>query len=125
MAAAGGPALETAGVGAVLPYVGHHVPLLVLPLVVGSLKNPPEPIALVREVVMVLVRPRPLRLLGRELVPLLAGDLAGAAPDAQRHIREHRERAGHRYASFRTLQRRAFDSWMNVVGSPRLAPRSV
>src|SRR3989442_13734984 len=97
---------------------------MVLPLVALVLDARGEAIVLVREVVVVLVRPRPLRLLGRELVPLLAGDLAGAASDAQRHIREHRERAGHCYASFRTLQRRAFDSWMNVVGSPRLATRS-
>src|SRR5439155_1110243 len=62
------------------------------------------------EAVVDPVGPCPLRLLGRELVPLLAGDLAGATPDAQGNVCEHRERACHGYASFLTLQRRAFDS---------------
>src|SRR2546422_528705 len=107
---AGRARLETAGLRAVLAHVGHHVPLLDLPFVVGLLEEPDEAVALVREVGMVLVGPRPLRLRGRELVPLLAGDLAGATPDAQGNVCEHRERACHGYASFLTLQRRAFDS---------------
>src|SRR5437899_1108779 len=67
----------------------------------------------VREVGVVLVGAGPLRLLHAELVPLLARDLTGPAADAEGGVREHRERARHRYTTpFFTLQTKAFVSWM-------------
>src|SRR6267142_953733 len=65
----------------------------------------------VREVGVVLVGVGPLRLLHAELVPLLARDLTGPAADAEGGVREHRERARHRYTTpFFTLQTKAFVS---------------
>ena len=123
---AGGAGLEAAGLCAVLAHVRHHVPAHADLVVARFLEKANQTIALVGEVGVVLVRPRPLRLFGLELIPLLARDLARPAPDAERDVGEHRDGARHVYTStFRTLQSSAFDSWMKVVGSPRLATRSL
>src|SRR5581483_7219634 len=109
---AGRAGLETAGLRAVLADVGHEQPRQI-PVRLGLLDEAHESEGLVREVGVVLVAARPLRLLEPELVPLLAGDLARAAADAQRRVREHRERARHGYTTpFFTLQTKAFVSWM-------------
>src|SRR5688572_7460265 len=122
----GGTGLEAAGLCAVLAHVGHHVPAHAHLVVAGFFDEANQAIALVGEVGVVLVRPRPFRLLGLELIPLLARHLARPASDAERDVGEHRHGARHVYPSaFRTLQSSAFDSWMKVVGSPRLAMRSV
>src|SRR5713101_9440047 len=117
--------VETAGLGAVLAHVRHEEPGQ-LTVRLGLLYEADEAIGLVGKRRVVLVGPRPLRLLGGQLVPLLAGDLASATADAQRGVREHRQRAGHGYTSpFLTLHMKAFVSWMYTVGSATVAERSL
>src|SRR5262245_45569975 len=129
--------VEAAGLRAVLANVRHQEPLE-LAVVLGLLDEADEPIRLVGEVRLVLVAAGPHGLLHRQLVPLLARHLAGPATDAERRVREHRQRASHGYTSpfsgcrrlwlrlalltlpramgyaspFFTLQTNAFVSWM-------------
>src|SRR5262245_5321318 len=104
--------IEATRLGAVLADVGHEQPRHVSGLL-GLLDEAHEPVRLVGEMGMVLVAAGPLRELGAQLVPRLARDLTGAAPDAQGGVGEHRQRAGHGYTTpFFTLQRNALVSWM-------------
>src|SRR3990172_8524359 len=120
-----GTRLEAPRLGAVLAHVRHEQPGQVA-VRLRVLHEPHEPVRLVGEVAVVLVAAGPLGHLGAQLVPLLACDLAGAAPDAQGGVGEHRQCAGHGYTTpFFTLQRKAFDSWMKTLGSPTLAERSL
>src|SRR5438093_15196 len=75
---AGRARVEAAGLGAALAYVRHEEPGE-LAVGLGLLDEADESIGLVGEGVLVLVRARPLRLLAGQLVPFLAGDLAGPA----------------------------------------------
>src|SRR5438046_6836342 len=117
--------VEAAGLGAVLADVRHEEPGE-LTVGLGLLHEADEAVCLVRKGRVVLVGAGPLGLLAGQLVPLLAGDLAGATADAQRGVREHRQRAGHGYTSpFLTLHMKAFVSWMYTVGSATVAERSL
>src|SRR5262249_29997287 len=95
---AGRARVQAARVRAVLADVGHEQPRHVAARP-RLLHEAHQPECLVREVGVVLVGARPLRELLAELVPLLAGDLAGPTPDAERGIGEHRQRAGHGYTT--------------------------
>src|SRR2546425_6247931 len=66
----------------------------------------------------------------RELIPLLAGHLAGLAPDAHRGVGEEAHRLRHhafssRGHAFSTLHMKAFPSWIETLGSPTRAVSSL
>src|SRR5712691_2786214 len=117
--------VEASGLRAVLAHVRHEEPRE-LAVRLGLFDEANQPVGLVGKRRVILVGAGPLRLLARQLVPLLARDLAGPAPDAERRVREHRQGAGHGYTSpFLTLHMKAFVSWMYTVGSATVAERSL
>src|SRR6266446_2184558 len=59
----------------------------------------------------------------RELIPFLAGHLAGLAPDAHRGVGEEAHRLRHH--AFSTLHMKAFPSWIETLGSPTRAVSSL
>src|SRR6266852_169680 len=101
-----GTRIETSSLSAVLADIGHEEPGEVTAGAgAGRFHEAHQPERGVREVGVVLVGAGPFRLLHAELVPLLAGHLAGPAADAQGGVRELRERARHGYTTpFFTLQ---------------------
>src|SRR5262249_34332325 len=104
--------VEAAGLGAMLADVGHEQPRQVAARF-RLFDEANEPERLVREVMVILIRARPLGHFLAQLVPLLARHLAGPAADAQGRVREHRQSAGHDYTTpFFTLQTKALVSWM-------------
>src|SRR5881296_907421 len=111
---AGGARVQTSRVSAVLADVGHQQPREVTTRAgARRFHEAHQPERGIGEVGVVLVAAGPLRLLHAELVPLLARDLTGPAADSEGGVREHRERARHRYTTpFFTLQTKAFVSWM-------------
>src|SRR5262245_4331874 len=111
---AGRARVQTSRLSAVLANVGHQEPGEVPARAgAGRFHEAHEPERRVGEVRLILIAPGPLGLLHAELVPLLAGDLAGPTADTQGGVREHRQCASHGYTTpFLTLQTKAFVSWM-------------
>src|SRR5919204_6641008 len=128
---AGGTGLQAGGVGAVLADVRHHQPALVLPLAVrlcllDELDVPPGRSTQVASIVVAGTCQR--EAIGRELVPLLAGDFTGFAADAETGIGEeafgflwrrrlleiHESSIGvdHVNRPLRTLHVKALSSWI-------------
>src|SRR5919106_833973 len=117
---AGRAHLETARPHAVLAHIAHQEPaavgaigreLLDEPHVapVRAVEAPRVVVAVARERVDAAVG-------GGELVPLLAGDLAGLAADADRGVGEETHRLRHQ--AFSTLHTKALPSWIDTLGSP-------
>src|SRR2546422_8917023 len=79
---------------------------------------------LFRSVVAVAAQLPDAAVLGRELVPFLARDLARLAADANRGVGEEPHGFGHNHA-FSTLQTNALPSWIDTLGSPTQAVRSL
>src|SRR6266704_6118606 len=124
---AGRAHLEATGLDAVLADVAHHQPAAV----VGPLELLDElyvaPVGTVEPPRVVVAVPTHLRhpaVLGGKLVPVLARDLARLAPDADRGVGEESHGFGHGQA-LSTLQTNAFPSWIDTLGSPTHAVRSL
>src|SRR6266550_535960 len=124
---AGRAHLQASCLDAVLAHVAHHQPASV----VGSLELLDEPdvppvdaVQLAGVVVAVAGELPDPAVLGRELVPFLARDLARLAADANRGVGEEPHGFGHNHA-FSTLQTNALPSWIDTLGSPTQAVRSL
>src|SRR5437870_9637607 len=129
---AGGTRLQARRIRAVLADVGHHQPALVTPAVAIGLRLLDElhvtPRGGTQGAGVVVARGGQREAIGRQLVPLLAGNLAGLAPDAEacvgeeslRHfgrwrvLQVHQPLVGidHVIRPRRTLQLNALSSWM-------------
>src|SRR6266404_4399009 len=120
---AGGTDLETACLSAVLADVAHHEPAALAPVLAELLDEldvaPVHPVQSSGVVVAVAAHLVPAAAGRRQLVPLLAGDLAGLASDTYRGVGIEPHRLGHH--AFSTLQRNALPSWMLTLGSPTSA----
>src|SRR5882724_1415724 len=116
---AGGADLEATRVRAVFAHVAHHEPASAF-AVFGELLdelhvapvNPVEPLGVVVAVAAHLMTAAIGR---RQLVPLLARDLAGLAADADDGVGVETHRLRHQ--AFSTLQTKALPSWMVTFGS--------
>src|SRR5581483_5331719 len=120
---AGRADLEAAGLDAVLAHVAHHEPAALAPVLAELLDEldvaPVDPVQPPGVVVAVAAHLGPAAVAGRKLVPFLAGDLAGLAPDADRRVGVEPHRLGHH--AFSTLHTKALPSWMLTLGSPTRA----
>src|SRR5262245_6252314 len=122
---AGRARVEAARFSAVLANVRHEQPRQVTGGL-GLLDEADQTERLVGEVAVVLVGAGPVRHFQAELVPLLARDLTRPAADAQRRVREHRQRARHDYTTpFFTLHMKALVFWLYTLVSPTVAGRSL
>src|SRR3989454_1928572 len=124
---AGGTHLEASCLDAVLTDVAHHQPAAV----VGALElldeadvPPVDAVQLAGVVVAVAAQLPDPAVLGRELVPFLARDLARFAADANRGVGEESHGLRHFHA-FSTLQTNALPSWIETFGSPTQDVRSL
>ena len=104
-----------------LADVAHHQPAAVL-AVLGELLDeldvPPVDAVELRGVVVAVAAQRVHAAVGAgQLVPLLAGDLARLAADADRRVGVEPHRLGHDAPhAFSTLQTKALPSWIDHVG---------
>src|SRR5205807_10334551 len=123
--------LQAGRVGAVLAYVRHHQPALLLPAAIGlrlfdELDVPPGGGPQMTGVVVTVAGDG--KSIGGQLVPLLAGNFAGLAANAEAGVSEEALRllrwqrllqihqalvaVDHRKRPFRRLQVSALSSWM-------------
>src|SRR5437773_6759671 len=124
---AGGAHLETPGLDAVLAHVAHHQPTAVvrtLELLDETDVPPVDAVQLAGVVVAVAGELPDPAVRGRDLVPFLARHLARLAADANRGVGEEPHGFGHNHA-FSTLQTNALPSWIDTLGSPTQAVRSL
>src|SRR5256884_1016460 len=122
----GGTHLQAARLDAVLAHVAHHQPAAVVgPLeLLDEADVPPVDAVQLAGVVVAVARELPYAaVLGRQLIPFLARDLARLAADANRGVGEEPHGLGHNHA-FSTLQTNALPSWMDTLGSPTQDVRS-
>src|SRR3989475_12978725 len=124
---AGGAYFQASRLDAMFAHVAHHQPAPV----VGALElldeahvPPVDAVQPAGVVVAVAAQLPDAAVLGRELVPFLARDLARLAADANRGVGEEPHRFGHNHA-FSTLQTKALPSWIDTLGSPTQAVRSL
>src|SRR5258706_11882206 len=105
---------ETAGPQAVLADIAHHEPAPVATIraeLLDELHVPPVDAVETTGVVVAVAAERPNPAIRRrKLIPLLAGDLARFAPDADRRVGEESHRLSHH--AFSRLQTNAFPSWI-------------
>src|SRR5207247_136434 len=85
---------------------------------------PVDAVEFSRVVVAVAAHLPDAAVLGRELVPVLAGDFARLAADADRGVGEEPEGLAHGHA-LSTLQTKALPSWIDTFGSPTQDVRSL
>src|SRR2546430_8102503 len=124
---AGGTHLQAARLNAVLAHVAHHQPAAVI----GTLElfdeadvPPVDTVQLAGVVVAVAGELPDPAVLGRQLVPFLARDLARFATDANRRVGKESHGLRHFHA-FSTLQTNALPSWIDTFGSPTQDVRSL
>src|SRR5205807_4948005 len=123
----GGAHLQAACLDAVLAHVAHHQPAAVvraLELLDEAHVSPMDAVQPARVVVAVAGELPHAAVLGWQLVPFLARDLARFAADANRGVGEEPHGLGHNHA-FSTLQTNALPSWMDTLGSPTQDVRSL
>src|SRR5690606_39059387 len=123
---AGRADLEAAGLATVLADVAHHQPAALRAVLIELLDEPDvapggatQPPCVVIALTAEGVGPSGL---GGKLVPLLAGDLAGPAANADGGVGEESHWLSHH--AFSTLQTNALASWIDTFGSPTSAERS-
>src|SRR5438874_4199231 len=124
---AGRAHLQASRLDAVLAHVAHHQPAAVvrtLELLDEADVPPVDAVQLAGVVVAVAGELPDPAVLGRELVPFLARDLARLAADANRGVGEEPHGFGHSHA-FSTLQTNALPSWIDTLGSPTQEVRSL
>src|SRR5207245_11555342 len=85
---------------------------------------PVDAVQLAGVVVAVAAQLADSAVLGRELIPFLARNLARLAADANRGVGEESHGLRHFHA-FSTLQTNALPSWIDTLGSPTQAVRSL
>src|SRR5213080_2634802 len=124
---AGGTDFQAARLDAVLAHVAHHQPAAVvraLELLDEADVAPVDAVEASGVVVAVAAQRSHAAVLGRQLVPFLARHFARLAADANCGVGEEPHGFGHNHA-FSTLQTNALPSWIDTLGSPTQAVRSL